>query len=360
VDAAALIPRLRAAGLIDGADIRVQPLAGGVSSDILLVESPARRLVVKAALPRLRVRDEWLADVSRNRFEQLYFEYTKPMVPEAVPRLLGGDPAQGWFAMEHLDLQNWKAELLAGRADTATAHRAGQILGRIHSASWGDPVAARQFDSLANFHALRIEPYLLTTAERVPAVAAPLRAEAERLAATRLALVHGDFSPKNLLVGPGRLVVLDAECAWFGDPAFDPAFLLTHLHLKALLCCSGQADSPSTGGTAHTRSPSPLPLREGRGTGRGEGAPLLALVPAFWSAYTSALGSHATAEFEQRTVRLLLGLLLARVHGKSPAEYLTMDAQRDFITRFTVARLPHAPATLAALTRDWHAGLATL
>lgn len=307
-----LLPRLQAAGLIDGADIRVTPLTGGVSSDIVLVESSTQRIVVKAALEKLRVKDDWFVDVSRNRVEQSFFEYVSPLMPAAVPRILGG--GDGWFAMEYLgdELQNWKSALLAGNIEIETAKLAGAVLGRMHAASWDDPVARARFDTLPNFQALRIDPYLLTTAERVPEAAAVLRAEAARLAATQLALVHGDFSPKNLLVGAGRLIVLDAECAWFGDPAFDAAFLFTHLHLKALL------------------NPQALPL-----------------IPTFWTAYSSACGH----DLEQRTVKLLLCLLLARVHGKSPAEYLS-PAQRDLVTRFVLSHLSQPPA-LAALTEAW-------
>lgn len=310
--AADLVPRLLAAGLIDGDDIHVAPLTGGVSSDIDLVESARGKIVVKAALEKLRVKDDWFADVSRNRVEQHYFEYAARIVPESVPRILGG--GDGWFAMEYLggDLRNWKSDLLAGTIEIEHAEQAGRTLGRLHAASGNDPVASDCFATLPNFHALRIEPYLLTTASRVPEAADFLRAEATRLAETQLALVHGDFSPKNLLVGPQRLIVLDAECGWFGDPAFDTAFLLTHLHLKALL--------------------HPLAIR---------------LVPAFWSAYTATLNQ----DLEQHTVRLLLCLLLARVHGKSPVEYLS-DAQRDHVTRFVLAHLPNPPS-LAALTDSW-------
>lgn len=307
-----LLPCLQAAGLIDGTDIRLTPLTGGVSSDIVLVESSTRRLVVKAALEKLRVKDDWFVDVSRNRVEQSFFEYVSPLMPAAVPHILGG--GDGWFAMEYLgdELQNWKSDLLAGKIEVETAKLAGEVLGRLHAASWNDPVARERFDTLPNFQALRIDPYLLTTAERVPEAAAVLRAESARLAATKLALVHGDYSPKNLLVGPGRLIVLDAECAWFGDPAFDAAFLLTHLHLKGLL-------NPQA----------------------------IQLVPVFWSAYTTACGH----DLERNTVKLLLCLLLARVHGKSPAEYLS-PAQRDLATRFVLSHLPHPPS-LAALTEAW-------
>lgn len=305
-----LLPHLQAAGLTAGA-VRVTSLTGGVSSDIVLVESSKGPIVVKTALEKLRVKDDWFADISRNRVEQAFFEYAEPIIPESVPRILGG--GDGWFAMEYLgDMPNWKTSLLTGDADIGTAKLAGEVLGRLHAASWLDDTARTRFDTLPNFHALRIEPYLLTTASRVPEVADILRAEAARLAEAKLALVHGDYSPKNLLTGPQRLIVLDAECAWFGDPAFDTAFLLTHLHLKALL---------------HPH--------------------VIQLVPAFWSAYSAACGR----DLEQRTVKLLLCLLLARVHGKSPVEYLS-EAQRAFITRFVLTHLPNPPS-LAALSAAW-------
>ncbi|MBL9182091.1 MAG: aminoglycoside phosphotransferase family protein [Verrucomicrobiaceae bacterium] len=325
-------------------DARLTPLPGGVSSDISLVESSSGTLVVKAALEKLRVKDDWFADVSRNRVEQNFFDYTAPIIPAHVPCILGrGD---GWFAMEYfVEMPNWKTKLLAGEADESTANLAGDVLGRLHAASWLDEAARARFNTLPNFHALRIEPYLLKTAERVPEVAPILRAEATRLSETQLALVHGDYSPKNLLVGPQRLIVLDAECAWFGDPAFDTAFMLTHLHLKALL---------------HPH--------------------VIALVPAFWSAYLNTFETSRerpgvrrpsgaferpsdceklqragalqdAAALEERTVRLLLCLLLSRVHGKSPVEYLS-EPQKAQVTRFVLAHLPHPPS-LAALTASW-------
>lgn len=305
-----LVAHLQAAGLIEG-DARLTPLTGGVSSDIVLVQSSKGQMVVKAALEKLRVKDDWFADVSRNRVEQNFFEYAAAIIPESVPRILGG--ATGWFAMEYLgEMPNWKSKLLVGDSDPGSAMLAGDVLGRLHAASWLDEKTGYRFDTLPNFHALRIEPYLLTTAARVPEVSGLLRDEAARLAQTRLALVHGDFSPKNLLIGQDRLIVLDAECAWFGDPAFDTAFLLSHLFLKALL---------------HPQ--------------------VIRLAPGFWSAYSARCGH----DLEERTVKLLLCLLLARVHGKSPVDYLN-EAQRAHITRFVLAHLPNPPS-LTALIGAW-------
>ncbi len=319
-----LIARLRSAGLATGSEVRLTPLGGGVSSDIHLVETKGGCFVVKRALPKLRVRDEWFADVSRNRVERDWFEYARGVAPESVPRILAADPEAGWFAMEYVGggAVTWKARLLAGDARPEDARRAGVLLGRLHRSSWADQAMRGRFSTLPNFHALRIAPYLLTTAERVPAVAAELRDEARRLEHSDQALVHGDYSPKNLLVSGDRVTVLDAEVAWFGDPAFDVAFLLTHLHLKALL---------------HASRPDPI----------------LALIPTFWSAYQDALGTGRDERLEERTARLLLCLLLARVHGKSPVEYLTAPSQREVVTEFCCRHLPRPPRELAAMTSAW-------
>lgn len=318
-----LAAALRQSGLV-GKDesLALTPLSGGVSSDIYLARTPTAEIVVKAALAQLRVRDAWNADVSRNDVEWAWFQYAARVEPAAVPRILWAESGAGWFALEYFGagFRTWKQCLLAGQREPTDARRAGEIIGHLHRASWGDPDARARFATRANFHALRIEPYLLTTAQRVPAAAAVLRAEARRLAEVELALVHGDYSPKNLLVSNQRMVVLDAEVAWYGDPAFDAAFLLTHLHLKALL---------------HPSSPEPSRT----------------LITAFWSAYRAALGG-IYPEVEARTVRLLLCLLLARVHGKSPVEYLS-DRARDWTTACVLSWLPRNPTDLAVVTAAW-------
>ena len=319
---------LRRAGLVQNAEPLIEPLTGGVSSEILLVQDGDRSFVVKRALAKLKVRDDWFADVSRNQVEENYLRRVGEIKPGCVPRVLHSQPDEGWFAMEFLggDFVNWKSELLANRANATHAQNAGEILGQIHAATWGDPAVAEEFATLENFRQLRLEPYLETAAERVTDLAPLLRAEKARLAQTELCLVHGDFSPKNILISPERMVAVDAEVGWFGDPVFDTAFLLTHFHLKALL---------------HTNNP----------------APALSLVPTFWQAYTTALGSHADADLEARISRLVLCLLLARVHGKSPVEYLTENKQRNFLTAFVRQHLPHPFSTLSLLKASWQEGI---
>lgn len=304
---------------------RFTPLAGGVSSDIWRVEDGAECFVVKRALPRLRVRDEWRADVSRNAVERDFFEWAGRQFPGAVPQVRFAHPAAGYFGMEYLGegFANWKRQLLDGMFAPAPAAAAGRLLGTLHARSAGDSALRRRFDTTVNFHQLRTEPYLLTTGARHPAWRKVFEAEARRLEATREGLVHGDFSPKNILVGPeGRLVLLDAEVAWYGDPAFDVAFLLNHLLLKRLY--------HAPGGDA---------VRE--------------LIAAFRAAYAAARGA-LPGDFEARTTHLLLLLLLARVDGKSPVEYLSPE-QQQFVREFVTDTLRAPPHTLAALVEAWFA-----
>lgn len=318
-----VISVLAAAGLLQSPYAYLQPLTGGVSSDIWLVHDGANRFVVKRALDKLRVRDDWFADTTRNQVERRWLAYAAGVVPGSVPQLLKTPEGADWFAMEFIggSAPTWKSQLLSGQADPATAQQAGEKLGRLHASSWGRTDLAGRFGTLESFTALRIEPYLLTTATRVPDLAPILRRLAVELAGNRLALVHGDYSPKNLLVAPDRLVILDAEVACFGDPAFDPAFLLTHLLLKA------QRQAPAAGA-------------------------LLKLNTEFWRAYESSLQGQGDPDLEARTVRLTLALLLARVHGKSPVEYLR-PGDGELITDFVRNNFPTPPASVDELTRRW-------
>jgi aminoglycoside phosphotransferase (APT) family kinase protein len=222
--------------------------------------------------------------------------------------------------MEHLDgdFSNWKELLLAGKGTDGDAGRAGKLLAQIHRQSTGDARAAGLFDTTPNFFQLRIEPFLLATGGKNPPLWPMFEAEAARLARTRECLVHGDFSPKNILVSADRLVLLDGEVAWYGDPAFDLAFLLAHLFLKALF------HAPRESGTR-------------------------TMIDRFWRAYQT---DRPAPRLEPRVTRLLLMLLLARVDGKSPVEYLD-PARQNLVREFVRAILPEETQSLAAITDAW-------
>ncbi len=290
-------------------------LTGGVSSDIWRIDLPGGPICVKRALGRLRVAADWRAPVVRNRYEARWMRRAEAAAPGSAPALLGQDEASGALAMQYLPPDRyklWKAELHAGRADTAFAAAVGATLARIHASTAADPTTAADFPTDDIFYDIRLEPYLVATALRHPDRAAALEAIVAETRTTKRALVHGDVSPKNILIGPAGSVFLDAECAWWGDPAFDLAFCLNHLLLKCLW-------TP--------------PAREG----------FLACFEALAGAYAGGIAWEPKGALLARAARLLPGLLLARVDGKSPAEYITDEADKNRVRRVARALLA-APA----------------
>jgi hypothetical protein len=313
--------RLRSAA--EPADFR--PLSGGVSSDIYRVDLPGRTLCIKRALPKLKVAADWQAPVSRSSFEWGWISFVAKRFPNYAPTPLAHDPLSGVFAMAFFSAEDhplWKAQLLGGQVDIATAAAVGRATAQIHAASTLEPALPALFDSGDNFHALRLEPYLLATARTHPEVGQQLSQLAERTAATRLALVHGDVSPKNILVGAEGPVFLDAECAWFGDPAFDLAFCLNHLLLKRLAVPQKAVE-------------------------------LRAAFDALSSAYLRGVSWESRSRLEARAATLLPGLFLARIDGKSPVEYVTRDDQRESVRACALPLIRNPVPTLKEVADAW-------
>jgi aminoglycoside phosphotransferase (APT) family kinase protein len=320
---AEIVAILTRCGLVPpGAPPRLVPLTGGVASDIWKVEIGDRTLVVKRALPKLRVAADWHAPVSRNAAEADWLRIARRVAPGAVPDVLMQDTASGLFAMTYYPPEQfpvWKAELHAGRVDVDFAARVGRTIARIHAATAGDAEIARHFDNDATFHAIRLEPYLEATAARHPDIADALYALSRATLSRHQALVHGDVSPKNILVGPDGPIFLDAECAWYGDPAFDLAFCLNHLLLKCLW--------------------TPAATEK-----------FLAAFDALQAGYFEVISD---SKLEARTAALLPALFLARVDGKSPVEYITAEADRERVRKFAVPLVRAPFAELQAIRNAW-------
>ena len=316
--------QLIADGLIGTPSATLSPLVGGVSSEIYLVTEGSSSFVVKRALAKLKVKDDWFADTSRNTTECDYIEYVSQFTPRNVPEIIArGD---GYFAMEHLGegYENWKRLMLDGHFREHHGMMAGAFLSQIHLRTRGDQTAAKLFDRSKNFYDLRIEPYIITTGNRHPKLRDHFKAEADRLASFRLCLIHGDFSPKNILIRENRMVVLDCEVAYFGDPTFDYAFMLSHLLLKALFVSKQR----------------PNALRS---------------VEAFRQSYHEgiALDPAERKLFSFHAGRLLAMLLLARIDGKSPVEYLQDEKSKSFVREFGYAHLQHENPTAKKLVDAW-------
>jgi len=311
IEAPGLLERyLVEAGLLRASEpVAISRLSGGVSSRTMLVERPSgERWVVKQALAALRVHVEWLSSPARSAREAEGARALASILPPgSVPDIVFEDRARHLFVMSAVDAAagNWKTLLLSGSVESRHFEAAGELLARIHreSAERSEEFSV-SFADTGYFESLRLEPYYEYTAREVPEAAAFLTSLCDRTRSRRLALVHGDFSPKNLLITRDRLVLLDHEVIHFGDPAFDLGFVFAHFLSKA-----------------HHLSSRRAALLEG--------------IELFWRRYRDDAPEAADAQSHA------LACLLARVAGRSQLEYL--DAAEKRRQRMACVKLMGAP-----------------
>lgn len=333
-DSEALLIYLRESGRI-GADERpaIRVLAGGVSNKTVLVERDGGEAwVLKQALPKLRVKVDWFSDPARIRREALALQWLPQLAPEgSITPLVFEDPANFLLAMQAVRRphENWKTMLLTGRRlFPRHVRQFGTLIGTIHRRAIDRRKELEAlFGDRSFFESLRVEPYYAFAAEQVPAAAPFLHELIEQTRAARQTLVHGDYSPKNVLVPRGgRIVLLDHEVIHWGDPAFDLGFALTHLLSKA-----------------HH-----LPAYRDQ---------FVAAALLFWHSYLGAIGDIPwRKDIDPRTIRHTLGCLLARVAGRSPLEYLSAE-QRERQLAVVVDIMRRPPNTIDGLLGDFVKGL---
>jgi aminoglycoside phosphotransferase (APT) family kinase protein len=304
---------------------RLTALAGGVSSLIARADTARGPVCIKRALARLKVASAWYAPVHRNAAEVAWLSFVATVQPQAAPTVLGQDAisqsfAMQWLAPDHYPV--WKAQLRDGIIDIEFARQLGATVAAIHAASARQAHLANQFDHRSDFDALRLDPYFMQAAKAHPDCALALHALRAQVQKACIALMHGDVSPKNILRGPQGPVLLDAECACWGDPAFDLAFVLNHLLLKTCWRPAHHAALIECGRT----------LSE---------------------AYLRAVDWEPAAQLEARVCALLPGLLLARIDGKSPVEYLDQASMQDRVRGFARQLLLEPVLRLAQIVLRW-------
>lgn len=292
-------------GLAENAgEILVCEMGGGVSNTVLLVEwpeEPKRRWVVKQSLPKLRVQDEWYSNRERIFREAKAIEALRDVLGRwSLPEIIDVDRSNFAYTMTAAPggSEPWKALLLRGEIKMGVARRAGELLRNLIGAGREIPTLRVQFDDRTVFKELRIDPYYRTTAMRHPELRSAYDGLIADSWAVRTSVVHGDYSPKNILVKGFGVVLIDFEVVHWGDPAFDTGFLLNHLFLKACY--------------------KPLCRRQYFEAARE-----------FWRSLVQGGGNEMSDDFEKLSMRHLGALMLARIDGKSPVEYIKSDPARQ-------------------------------
>jgi 5-methylthioribose kinase len=327
-DVPALLEYLRQNGIIGEQETPVvRKLEGGVSNRVVLVRPKAAKpLVLKQALEKLRVQVDWFCTPARAEREALALKYLCEFAPpDAIPALVFQDSEQHLFAMEEVPEphQNWKQLLLSGDICLNHVEQFGILLGSIHNRSAKRIVELRNvFGDRSVFEVLRLEPYYRYTASQVPESVAFMNELIADTLACAISIVHGDYSPKNILIHDGRLKLVDCEVVHVGDPAFDIGFSMAHLLSKA----------------NH--------LRPHRMSFAGAAS-------YYWYIYShSGFTKHWVAELEPRAVRHTIACCLARVAGRSPLEYLSA-VERAAQTAVVLGLLQDPPAAIPDLVFEF-------
>lgn len=323
---------LRQLGWVDIDErVDVERLAGGVSNEVFYVarpDHPQDAFVLKQARAQLRTAMPWFSSIERiwrevdvmRVCQQLVADWPEARSAVRTPEILREDRTNYCFAMSAAPREHhvWKQDLLAGRVDPLIATRCGQLLARLHGASWKTAALAERLGDRTLFDELRLDPYYRTVAQAFPEFTPQLNRLIESVWSHRQCLVHADFTPKNLLVWDTGLMMVDFETGHFGDPAFDVGLFVAHLALKAERA-------------------------------RPDAQPYLQLITSFEAAYRQELSAFISAadydDLTRRSIQNFAGCTWARLDGKSRVEYLNDDTRRQRIRGICQQLLVDEPAT---------------
>jgi 5-methylthioribose kinase len=275
---------------------QVEVLTGGVSNVVIAITTANQKLVLKQALAELAVSEKWEADQRRAIVEANAIELFNKLTPNQVPKLIFLDPDRFILVLERVPVGStvWKSDLLAGVINPDIGLKLGATLASWHNYGEKSAEAKLKFMEDSLFEQLRIDPFYRFVATKNPQIEVPIRKLINELEGDKTTVVHGDFSPKNIMVATNDdIYILDFEVTHVGNPVFDLAFLTAHL-----LCKFFRTDD-----RLHAK--------------------LLA------NTAISFLKEYQTLRRISPSVTRHAALIaLARVEGKSPVNYLSTDAQQ--------------------------------
>jgi 5-methylthioribose kinase len=296
----------------------VEVLTGGVSCIVLAVSTAQRDLVVKQALPELKTKAKWVADQRRAIVEANAMRVYHQITPNSVPELIDCDPDEFTLTMSRLPLTctNWKIDMLEGRIHPEMGSELGLILAKWHNTAAISPEIKAEFMEDSLFEQLRVAPFYRAVSKVNPQLSEVIDQLIKEITETKVTLVHGDFSPKNIMATTeNQPIVLDFEVAHIGNPVFDLAFLLAHLLCKTI-----------------------------RTTDQNEKLILISTATQFLTKYQE-IAELSVAQSLPHHIALIA---LARVEGVSPVNYLDEPAQ-ERLAAITKAALLDSDMTFKQL-----------
>ena len=275
---------------------------GGVSGTVAFVYAGEKPLIIKQALGQLKVKEDWFCDPNRMGIEYRSNEIVHRLAPDCAPQVYFYDEANYIFGREAVpeNSSTWKADLLSGLLDFAVAEKAIHTLALVHNSCANDKDTAEIFADKKIFYDLRISPYIEFTVGKYPELTDYAQPIIKELMESAITLIHGDFSPKNIMVTDRNISILDYEVAHYGHPSFDLAFFANHFILKAV-------------------------------KNKQWAGAYLSMLAYMLDIYFANVTCMSAIALEHSFVRLLSLMMLARVDGKSPAEYITLDEDKAFI-----------------------------
>jgi len=299
-----LIRYLAGKGIINEQEgYKLEYCKGGVSCIAALIEKQGKTMLVKQGRPKLAVKEEWLADPARMKIEAKANEVYNRYVPESVPAVIFYDE-ENYILLRQAapaDCTMWKTDLLGGVLDFEVAKKTIEALVTVHNKCYNDAEIARTFADDTIFYQLRISPYIEFVLRKYPELGEFGAQLIKRLRERKHTLVHADYSPKNILVLKNRdICILDYEISHYGDPVFDLAFFTNHIVLKS----------------AHLRKWS---------------AAFLNMLLYMTGTYFGLMDYGDPKTVEADCIKILAMMMIARIDGKSPVEYITEETTKQLV-----------------------------
>jgi len=310
---------------ITSKNYNIEKLSGGVSSDIWKITNENHIFCLKKAKKKLDVKEDWFVPIERNIYEYKWYNEVNKLVPNIAPQVIYSDTNNFFFIMEYFDEKKfplWKKELFKSNININFSQSVAQNLSFIHLNTFNNSELKSKFDTIKLFEDLRIDPYIRFTATIHDDIKNKLLDIANNLNNKKITLVHGDISPKNILINNDKPIFLDAECAWYGDPAFDFAFCINHLILKSI------------------KLPKVKDL-------------LSKSFRILSDTYLMNVKWEDPKLFEKRTILILSALMLARIDGKSPVEYINSNYEKQFIRSFAKSIIQNPINSLIDFSNKW-------